>query len=169
METCIQLAEVRVHEPRWPPIKSTRAWMGCLKINERSGLFENVKLFSQSFGAIGGSPGGYERRLMFKRSWVRIPASYTGWTWHFFTLICCKKVVCLKRLKINGKEAGVGPFFKWSIVGQRCGAVGRAVASNTRDLLFESSHWQFNSLSTALKNRIDKTKIKRKGPSIAHV
>ena len=45
---------------------------------------------------------------MFQRSWVRIPAPYTGWT--FFTLISC--IVCLKRLKINEKEARVGPFFK---------------------------------------------------------
>ena len=31
---------------------------------------------------------------------------------HFFTLICCKNcTVCLKRLKVNEKEAGVGPFF----------------------------------------------------------
>ena len=30
----------------------------------------------------------------------------------FFTLICCKNCnnVCLKRPKINEKEAGVGPF-----------------------------------------------------------
>ena len=32
---------------------------------------------------------------------------------HFFTLIFCKNcIVCLKRLKINKKEAGVGPFKK---------------------------------------------------------
>ena len=32
---------------------------------------------------------------------------------HFFTLICCKNcIVCLIRLKINEKEARVGPFFK---------------------------------------------------------
>ena len=32
---------------------------------------------------------------------------------HFFTLICCKNcIVCLKRQKINEKEAGVGPFLK---------------------------------------------------------
>ena len=32
---------------------------------------------------------------------------------HFFTLICCKNcIVCLKRPKINEKEAGVGPFKK---------------------------------------------------------
>ena len=31
---------------------------------------------------------------------------------HFFTYICCKNCnVCLKRSKINEKEAGVGPFF----------------------------------------------------------
>ena len=32
---------------------------------------------------------------------------------HFFTYICCKNCndVCLKRTKINEKEAGVGPFF----------------------------------------------------------
>ena len=56
---------------------------------------------------------GYGRRLTFKRSWVRILAPYTGWTFgHFFTLICCKivPIVCLKRPKINGKEAGVAPF-----------------------------------------------------------
>ena len=32
---------------------------------------------------------------------------------HFFTYICCKNcTVCLKRPKINGKEAVVGPFKK---------------------------------------------------------
>ena len=32
---------------------------------------------------------------------------------HFFTYVCCKNCndVCLKRPKINQKEAGVGPFF----------------------------------------------------------
>ena len=32
---------------------------------------------------------------------------------HFFTYISCKNCndVCLKRPKINEKEAGVGPFF----------------------------------------------------------
>ena len=43
---------------------------------------------------------------MFKRSWIRILEPYTGWT--FFTLICC--IVCLKRPKINEKEAGICPF-----------------------------------------------------------
>ena len=48
-------------------------------------------------------------RLSIWRSWVRIPAPYTGWT--FFTLICCKNCidVCLKKTE---KEAGNGPFLK---------------------------------------------------------
>ena len=39
------------------------------------------------------------------------PSAKTGWT--FFTLVCCKNgIVCLKRPKINKKEAGVGTFYK---------------------------------------------------------
>ena len=55
--------------------------------------------------------------VMFVRLWVQIPVPYTGWTLgHFFTLICCKKIiVCLKRPKINEKEAWDGPFFKKTI------------------------------------------------------
>ena len=45
-------------------------------------------------------PSGYWRRFMFIRLWVRIPAPYTGWTRHFFTLISCKNcIVSLKRPK----------------------------------------------------------------------
>ena len=49
---------------------------------------------------------GYERRLMFQRSWVQILAPYVGWTWHFFTLICCKNYNdnCSKRPKIIEKR-----------------------------------------------------------------
>ena len=51
---------------------------------------------------------------MFKRLWVWIPAPYTGWAWHFFSLNCCKNcIVCLKRTKINEKEVGVGNLKKW--------------------------------------------------------
>ena len=62
---------------------------------------------------VGREPwsSGYGKRLKFQRSWVRFPALYTGWT--FLTFICCKNCkVCLKRPKINEKEAGVGPFKK---------------------------------------------------------
>ena len=44
------------------------------------------------------SPSGYGRRLMYWRSWIRIPALFTGWT--FFTYFCCKNCnVCLQRRK----------------------------------------------------------------------
>ena len=46
---------------------------------------------------------------------------------HFSTYICCKNCndVCLKRPKINEKEAGVGPFFlkKEMIVVNACAAI----------------------------------------------
>ena len=52
---------------------------------------------------------------MIERLWVQIPALYTGWT--FFALIFCKNcIVCLKRPKINEKEAGVGSFLKKPIL-----------------------------------------------------
>ena len=57
-----------------------------------------------------------------------------------------------KRLKINikGRE-----LVCW--LGSGCGSVGRAVASNTRGLRFETSHWQnllnICLLSTVLKRR----------------
>ena len=46
--------------------------------------------------SVGREPwsSGYGWRLMFERSWVRILAPYTGWTFgHFFTFICCKIVM----------------------------------------------------------------------------
>ena len=46
---------------------------------------------------------GYGRRLMFQRSWVWIPAPYTGWIFfHIYLLKNCN--VCLKRRK-KVKEA----------------------------------------------------------------
>ena len=45
---------------------------------------------------------------MFRRSWDRIPAPCSWWTF-----ICCKKCnVGLKKTKICEKEAGDGPFKK---------------------------------------------------------
>ena len=49
---------------------------------------------------------------MLKRSWVRIPAPYTGWT--FFTFNCCENCnVLFEKTKINEKEAGYGPLKKY--------------------------------------------------------
>ena len=56
---------------------------------------------------------------MWKRSRVRIHA---GWSWHFFTMICCKNcIVCLKRPKISEKTISLSflcnviSFFSLSI------------------------------------------------------
>ena len=43
-------------------------------------------------------------------------------------------------------------------IGQWCGVVGGAVASDTRDPWFESTHRQVYLLSTVLKNCIEKAK-----------
>ena len=37
---------------------------------------------------------GYGRRLMFQRSWVRIPALYTGWAFFHITIRCKNCNVC---------------------------------------------------------------------------
>ena len=94
--------------------KVARCSMQC----SESAVMAKQSSSSKNWGAWGQEPwsSGYGRRLMFWRSCVQIPVPYTGWTWHFFTLICCKNcIVCLKRLKINETEAGVGPFKKRTI------------------------------------------------------
>ena len=58
-------------------------------------------------------PSGYGRRLRFQRSLVRIPASYTGWTWPFSHWSVVKIVMMFVwKDQKNEEDAGVGPFFK---------------------------------------------------------
>ena len=45
---------------------------------------------------------------------------------------------------------------------------GRAVAANTRDPRFESSHWQTFIENLFPVNCVEKTKIKKKRPRMAH-
>ena len=49
------------------------------------------------------SSNGYVRRIMCKRSWVRIPVLHTRWIDHFSHFCVVKNVWCLKRPKINQK------------------------------------------------------------------
>ena len=49
------------------------------------------------------------------------------------------------------------------------GRVGRAVASDTKDLLFEYSHRQIYLLSIVLKNLNDKMKIKKQRTRMAQL
>ena len=57
---------------------------------------------------------GYVRRLMFQRSWVPIPAPYTGWS---FSHIFVVKIVMMffKRQKINNKIGRGWPIFKKNV------------------------------------------------------
>ena len=72
----------------------------------------NLTTFSIQTNYLNWS-SGYGWRLTFQRSWVRIPVPYTGWTGHFSHWFVVKNcIVCLKRQKINKKEAGIGPFKK---------------------------------------------------------
>ena len=50
------------------------------------------------------------------------------------------------------------PPYKTTSTGSGCGSLGRVVASDTRDMWFESSHWQI----LFIINCIEKTKIKEK-------
>ena len=58
-------------------------------------------------------------------------------------------------------------YRKYIFVGSGCGAVGRVVACDARDLRFKSSHRQYYLLSTVLKNCTLKI-YGKKGPGMAH-
>ena len=52
-------------------------------------------------------------------------------------------------------------YSDWFGGGSGCGSLGRAVTSNTRSPRFKSRHWQ--------NVTIEKTKIKKKRPGMAHL
>ena len=56
-------------------------------------------------------------------------------------------------------------------VGSGCGSVGTAVTSGARGPRFESSHWQtfISDIYLLTVNSIEKTKIKKKRPRMAHL
>ena len=56
---------------------------------------------------------------------------------HFCTYVCCKNCndVCLKRLKINGKEVGVGPLFKKENILRQITLILRKNQRSTQNLL----------------------------------
>ena len=94
---------------------------------------------------------GYGRWLIFERSWVQI--SMHRWTFHFFTLICCKKLYCLLEKTENKQKRGWGwPIKKnhvhfrylntrslwlWEMGDSR----GRGFKSRCIDGHFIFSHW----------------------------
>ena len=53
-------------------------------------------------------------------------------------------------------------------MGSGCGSVGRAVAFDTRGPRFDSSHWQNFIEHLFIINCIEKMKINKKRPGMAH-
>ena len=54
-------------------------------------------------------------------------------------------------------------------LGSGCGSVGRAVTYDTRGPRFESSHWQKLHIFVYCQLCIERTKIKKKRPGMAHL
>ena len=114
-------------------------------------LFSNVY---QRFLNVGREPwsSGYGKRLTFQRSWVRILAPDTGWTWHFSYWIVVKIALFVwKRPKINEKEAWDGPlFFLKRFLNVRC--------SSTRNM---------NSRLPQNRSNLDQTRRNRKSKGVS--
>ena len=87
--------KVRLNEP-----------LRCKQIKLQSGGSKKPLLGREPWSS------GYARRLTCQRSWVRIPALDSGWTWHFYTFVAKIVLFVWKKPKINEKEARDGPFFK---------------------------------------------------------
>ena len=68
------------------------------------------------------------------------------------------------------REEGSTPDETLIKKGSGCGSVGRAVASNTRGLRFESSHWEtlISDISFVYCQMYWKDEIKKKRPGMAH-
>ena len=78
-----------------------------------------------------------------------------------------------KFFKYFAKSCPTPTFFapkKCFSLGRGCGAVGRAVASDTRDPWFKSGHQQLNVRTLLSVNcNPEKTKIKKKRPGMAQL
>ena len=73
-------------------------------------------LRTKNIPSLGGSPGLVVMRIDSRSEGGEFESRHHILDRHFFTYICCKNCnVCLKRPKINEKEAGVGPFFTKNI------------------------------------------------------
>ena len=72
-----------------------------------------MNLGDKHWVGMGGSPGLVVMRRDSQYKGSGFESRHRILDGHFFTYICCKNCndVCLKRRKINEKEAGVGPYF----------------------------------------------------------
>ena len=89
---------------------------------------------------------GYGRWLMIKRTWVWIPAPYTGWTWHFSHWFVVRIVLfAWKRPKINEKGSWFDPFIEMSSCAkmswwQECACRAQILSRKCRRVLRQICH-----------------------------
>ena len=139
-------------------------------VQEKVHLTEWRAYIGQMVVQLNWSSGyGYGRRLTSKRSWVWILAPDTGRT--FFHINCCKNCfVCLKRPKINEKEAMMAHFLKVYFRGRHSSVdLSAPLTLRSRDLIprIRGYHLCFFYVLYYICHRIEKrTKIKgaRFGP-----
>ena len=75
-------------------------------------MFKYLLRLTYSLGK-GGSPGLVVMGRDSRSKGSGFESQYRILDGHFFTYICCKNCnICLKRTKINEKEAGVGTYLK---------------------------------------------------------
>ena len=90
---------------------------------------------------------GYGRRLMFQRSWVQIPALYTGWKWHFSHLFVVKIVKCVWKDDNKWKRGRGWPIKRWSILEDLVvGTIHQYFVSCKRLHLKEKFRWRKKEL-----------------------
>ena len=81
-----------------------------------------------------------------------------------------KRKICKRwRMRQIKKEPAHWPDQQKTHTGSGCGSVGKAVASNTRGLRYESSHQQKLYWTLFTVSCQEKTKIKKKRPGMAHL
>ena len=113
-------------------------WISKIEVMDRWNFLKSI--FNISNGGREPRSSSYgRRRLMSWRSWVRLLAPYTGWT--FFTLICCKNCRYWCFFEKTKKETGDGPFWKMyrtvDYIG--CRKFGRIPASFARFPSFQAT------------------------------
>ena len=82
--------------------------------------------------------------------------------------------------KVRGLNPVIGKFLEWTNFllsvektkinkrrGRGCASVGRAVSTDTRNLQFESCHWQILFTINCFESVLKRPKIKKKRPGIA--
>ena len=91
---------------------------GCKKPSKKPFRVDPAApLVKRSIIRLGGSPGLVAIGRGSHSEGCGFESQHRILDGHFFTYICCKNCndVCLKRPKINEKEAGVGPFLQKNV------------------------------------------------------